>query len=127
MNGAGCVRKGKVFEREVAERFREAMPGCDARRGLCQPRGGGRETADVVVPFFHVECKVGAQPNIARAIEQALEDCCGNDHLYPLAVTKRDRCTPLATMPLDDFLALVHEWYTLKMGVQSNDAETDQG
>lgn len=118
--GARSVTKGKEFEREVASDMRGAMPGCNARRGLCQSRGGGAESADVVVPFFHVECKRGKRPNIPAAIEQAIADCAGGDHLWPLVVSRADRQYALATMPLSAFLDLVQEWYILKMGVSGN-------
>lgn len=131
------VAKGKEFEREIAARFREHMPGCNARRGLSQSRCA-EEGADVQVPFFHVECKRYACSPVA-ALEQALEDCSGDggvsralhpacsDHMWPLAITRANRQPAIAHMYLEDFLTLVAEWYELKLGAKSNDAETDQG
>ncbi len=103
------VVKGKVWEREVARRLRTAMPGCEARRGLSQSRGGGAEESDVVVPCFHVEAKHHAVVNVGAALAQACEDA--GPGLYPIAVCKSDRRPPMVAMRLDDFEALVAEWW----------------
>lgn len=119
-------RKGKVWEREVARRFREVLPGCHVRRGL-QSRDGA-EAADVEgVPYFWIECKHQALPNIAAALQQARDASTHHERMvagraleanetasarrrWPIAVVKRNRAEPLVAMGFDDFLALVREW-----------------
>jgi len=99
------VIKGKNWERAVAKAFREAMPGCGAKRGF-QYRGGG-EVADVVVPLLHVEAKVGRQPNPRAALKQAIGDAPASK--MPVAVIKDDHKPPFVVMLFTDFLDLVGE------------------
>jgi hypothetical protein len=108
MGGASSRRKGHNWEREIANRFREAMPGERIKRGW-QARDGA-DAPDVVVPFFHVECKVGACPNAEAALVQA-EAACTDPTLWPVAIVKRDRREPYVALRLDDFLELVSAWH----------------
>jgi len=84
--------------------FREIYP--EARRGL-QYRDGS-ECPDVIVPWFWVEAKVGKRPNIPKAMEQADKARGSHSDLWVLAVTKRDRERPIASMYLDEFMDLLH-------------------
>jgi hypothetical protein len=106
--GASQRRKGHDWERATAQLFRDAMPGAAIKRGW-QSRLGSDEP-DVCVPFFHVECKVGARPNAEAALVQA-EGACSDPTLWPVAVVKRDRREPYVALRLDDFLELVALWY----------------
>lgn len=106
--GASQRRKGHDWERAVAQRFRETMPGAHVKRGL-QSRAGN-DAPDVVVPFFHVECKVGSSFAPEAALAQA-EQACADPTLWPIAVVKRDFKDPFVCMRLDDFLELVAAWY----------------
>ncbi len=108
MGGKASRRKGHDFERDIANRLREVMPGADIKRGL-QSRGGGAEEADVVCPYFHVECKVGKLPNPRAALAQAVRDA--KPGKVPVAIVKDDRQPPFVVMQLDewlDFVKLVH-------------------
>lgn len=107
--GAYQRRKGHDWEREVARRFREAMPGCEAKRGLSQSRGGTKEGGDVALACFTVECKVGARPNVLAAVDQAAEH--EEPGKWPIAVVKRDREAPVVAMRLEDFLELAGAWW----------------
>ena len=107
MSGARSRRKGAAFERELAQRFREVMPGAGVRRGL-QYRTG-EEAPDVEVPCFWVEAKHHHRTNVRAAMRQA-EGACPPGR-WPIAVCKDDHATPLVTMQLDDFLELVREWW----------------
>lgn len=100
------VTKGKRWEREVAQRLRDAMPGCEVRRG--DQRSGARE-ADVEVPVWWIECKVGAMPNPRAALRQAMEDA--PPGRVPVAVVKDDRGQPFVCLTLDDWLDFVGEWW----------------
>lgn len=108
MNGAGRRRKGLQFERDVANMLRDVMPGADIKRGL-QSRGGGAEEADVVCPYFHVECKKGPMPNPRAALKQAKEDA--QPGMVPLGVVGDDRKPPFVVMELEDFLGFIKEWW----------------
>ena len=78
----------------------------DARRGI-QTRSGGGEAADVIIPFWHVECKIGKRTNIKAAMRQATDDCAAGK--APIAICQDDRQTATVTMLFDDWLALVKE------------------
>lgn len=114
MDGAAVRRKGLNFEREVARMLRERMPGCDAKRGLGQPRSSA-EVPDVDVPGFWIECKVGKRPPVREALDHAVECAARTKGRAPVAVVKEDRRPPFVVMPLEDWLDLVGEWWTRGM------------
>lgn len=102
-------RKGKVWEREIARMFCEAMPGTDPHRGH-QSRAGD-DAADVEgVPGFWIEAKHQASPHPEAALRQA-QEACRDASRRPLAVLKRNRGAPFVCMDLGDFLRLVGEWH----------------
>ena len=95
--------KGARWERQVAALFREAgYP--DAKRGF-QTRGGAAEEPDVRAGQWDIECKVGKQPPIRKALVTAVE------HARPgqvgIAIIKEDRRPPFVVLELEAFLALV--------------------
>ena len=106
--------KGHNWEREVATTFRAIFP--DAKRGIGQARNAS-EVADVVIPGWWVECKVGAHPNINAALKQAVDtgsayraDADGvSGERRPVAIVKVDRHPPTASVYLTDFVALLQE------------------
>ncbi len=108
MGGASSRRKGHQFERDVANMLREVMPGAEIKRGL-QSRGGGAEEADVVCPYFHVECKKGPKPNPRAALKQAIDDA--KPGMVPIGVIGDDRKDPFVVIRLDDFLDFIKEWW----------------
>jgi hypothetical protein len=103
--GARSRTKGKVGEREVANRLKAIFP--DAKRGI-QSRGGGAEIADVIVPHLHVEVKRQRLPNPVAALAQAVADA--KPGLWPVAYTRRDHGEWLVTMRADDFEELLGQW-----------------
>jgi hypothetical protein len=117
--------KGHNWERELAKRFREAMPGCDARRGLSQARGGGAEEADVVIPWFHIEAKVGKKPPVRAALEQAKADCAAEK--TPIAVIKEDRKEPFVVLSLEAFLLLIGDLWRISRQGETNKTCSDCG
>lgn len=110
--GKASRDKGKRGEREVAQRLRALFP--DARRGI-QSRGGGAEAADVVVPFVHVEVKIGARPSPLAALDQAVADA--KPGLWPVAYCRRDRGEWTVTMRAGDFEELLGAWLVESGGV----------
>jgi hypothetical protein len=107
--GALSRRKGAGFERELVLAFREAMPGCDVRRGL-QSRSG-REVADVDCPVFWIEAKRGRKPNVRTALKQAVSTA--PPGRMPVAVVRDDRERAFVALSLDDFLELVRGWWAV--------------
>lgn len=103
--------KGHNFERQLVHRFREVMPGAEVKRGL-QSRGGGAEVPDVDCPVFHVEAKVGKQPNPRAALKQAFADAAKGK--IPVAIIKDDREVPFVLLGLEDFLDFVGEWWVAR-------------
>ena len=100
--GAGQRRKGRAFEQELVQQFREALPEVEVKRGL-QSRSG-RETADVDAPPFWVEAKRGKKPNVRGALAQAVETA--PQGRIPVAVIRDDRAPAFAVLPLDHFLQM---------------------
>lgn len=107
MSGAHSRRKGAVYERELVQRFREAMPGAEIRRGL-QYRTG-EEAPDVDCPVFWPEAKRGKQPNVRAALRQATE--AAPPGRIPLAIIRDDHAEAFVALSLDDFLEFVTEWW----------------
>jgi|APSaa5957512576_1039674.scaffolds.fasta_scaffold148375_2 hypothetical protein len=104
-------RKGHNFEREVARRFREIMPGAQIERGA-QAWGGGLDP-DIRMPYFAPECKVGLRPNIGGAMVQAEERA--KDRI-PCVISRRNMGgnrapQDLVTMRWEDFLEMFGEWW----------------
>jgi hypothetical protein len=109
--GASQRRKGHDFERWVARRLRETLPGCEAKRGY-QSRGGGAEAADVVSTLpYHIECKRGRKPLVRAALEQAMGDA--KPGMLPMAVIKDDRGKPFVCLDFEDLLEILQENWEL--------------
>lgn len=109
LSGSGRRRKGHQWERDVARRFREVFRNYSVRRGV---QSRDPEVADVDIPAFWCECKVGAKPNPRNALAQAIRDA--RKGKMPIAVIKDNRKDPTVYMLFDDFLELVGEWWELK-------------
>lgn len=104
--------KGHNWEREVARRFREALPGIGrCARGLAQTRDG-TEVPDVDVDgLYACECKVGKAAPVRPALAQAIKAAPKGS--TPIAVIKDDRCDPFVVILFDDFLDLVKTCWEL--------------
>lgn len=89
----------------MARRMREFYP--NAYRGE-QTRFGTAQAPDVDGTPWWIECKVGAQPNIKNALEQAWS---GVVHTLParppVAICKWDRGPAIVGMYLDDWMAMI--------------------
>lgn len=105
-------RKGKVWEREVARLFRDAMPGTDPHRG--QQCRDGSDASDVEgVPGFWIEAKHQASPHPEAALRQA-QEACRDATRRPIAVLKRNHGEPFVCLSLADFLVLIGELHSLR-------------
>jgi hypothetical protein len=111
MTGAHSRRKGIRWELEVVHLFETVFGEGKVRRGL-QYRSGA-EVADVVAPALFIECKRGRRTNPRAALAQALAASAGKG-LWPVAACKDDHAEPFVAMRLDDFLALLREWWSAK-------------
>lgn len=109
--GARSRRKGAAWERELAQRFREA--GIPAERSLTEVRDGN--TGDLDLPRhvpLTVQAKVGKQPRIYDALLEAEEAAGPGQH--PVAIVRRNGSgsrppTDMAILPLEDFFELVEQ------------------
>lgn len=120
VSGAGARTKGHSWEREVASRLREALQDPSIYR-IPQGRGGKQNGADIELPDFWLECKVGKLPNIAAALRQATVDQKARLKLHPeeperweAAVCKTDRQEPTVTMYFSDWLLLISHYYRIR-------------
>lgn len=97
--------KGARFEREIAAIFRALWPGLPIRRGS---QAAGAVDGDVVIPDIglRIECKVGAHPNPAAALDQCIGDSAADDELH-IAITRQDGCKPMVSLPLSQFITLI--------------------
>lgn len=103
--------KGKVGEREIANRLKAAGFG-EARRGVQYQGGAG--SADVVgLPNCHLEVKRTERFNLYGALEQAIKDAAtGADKAKtPVVLHRQSRRDWVAVLRLDDFLELVKGAY----------------
>lgn len=131
------IRKGKAFERLVANLLKEVWP--EAKRGLSQTRDGA-ECADVEVPKYWIECKkwkAFTQADKVAAFEQARLASFAREGKIPVVIWQRHNshqitCStrlhwaagifcaddfydleteinPLVDFSLDDFIAAVKE------------------
>ena len=105
--GKSARRKGHNFERYIAKRLRE-----EVYNGSPNIKRGHQTSIydavpDVETPHFWIECKCQKSPNPAKALEQAETDMdkAGDDKL-PVAITKKDRRKPVATMWIEDIMQL---------------------
>lgn len=114
--------KGHNFEREVAKDMRDIFG--EAKRGL-QSRNSEDKVADVIVPYFHIECKAHKKAPIRPALEQAKEDAKDTDNV-PLAVLKSNNEPVIIAMYYEDFLDIIKEWWnnrSFKNDIISNTKE----
>ena len=105
--GARAFRNRATWELTLARRFREAMPGAEAPRGLRSPPAV--ECGDVVAPDFRVNATVDRRTRVRAALRQAIADAPAGE--WPVAICKDDRRAPFVAMRLDDFMDLLAEWW----------------
>ena len=98
--------KGKRYEREVAEAFRQ-MGFPDARRGV--QFQGGPDSPDVAgVPGVHIEAKHVEALNVYAAMKQSTDEAKVGE--VPVVVHRKNQQCSLVTLRLSDvpqFAALV--------------------
>ncbi|KKK80770.1 hypothetical protein LCGC14_2820150, partial [marine sediment metagenome] len=103
--------KGAAWEREVANRVRAALGGENTRIRRMWQDQQQHGNADVFVPGFHLEAKVGKLTNPRAALRQA-EDDMRKEGLIAIAVCKDNSpgggvpAFETVTMRFDDFLEL---------------------
>lgn len=99
--------KGKRFEREVANMFKDW--GYDAHR-TAQFRGNTGQAGDVEgVPGIHIEAKHQEKMRLYEWIEQAQRDAEAGEGL-PVVIHKANNKPTLVTMRFDDWIQLFNEW-----------------
>ncbi len=93
-NGRRSRSKGAAFERWVVNELKRK--GLEAERNIAQVRTAKREGCDVEGTGWFIECKVGANPDVKAAMEQARSDR-GGDMRPIVVIWKKDRMEPMAT------------------------------
>lgn len=97
--------KGKVGERELAAKIREA--GFDARRAQQFCGAAGDEDIQHSIPGVYIECKRVEKLNVLRAYKQALSDSKGTGKIATV-MHRCNRSPWMVTLSLDDFLAIIN-------------------
>ena len=102
-------QQGARFERLLASKFREY--GYDARR-TAQFCGKTGDAADVVgLPGIHVEAKHVEIMRLYEWMAQAKRDAAaGGGNALPAVFHKKNNCSILVTMELDDWMNLYREF-----------------
>ena len=101
--------KGASFERLIAKQLCEI--GIEARRtgwAQAQNKSNAPDVEAKGLPLW-IECSVGTRPSIEAKVAQAVDAAPPTN--WAIAFTKKDRGPILATMPADDFLDLLQEWF----------------
>jgi Holliday junction resolvase len=109
MGKVNSKEKGKRFERALARIFKDH--GYEARR-TAQYCGNTGDASDVVgLPFIHVEAKHQETMKLYDWMAQAKHDAAenGKGHL-PVVFHKKNNCSILVTMELDDWMKLYREF-----------------
>lgn len=102
--------KGKKGEREISGILRSY--GYDTRRGV--QYNGADGSADVIgLPFCHLEIKRVERLNIEDAMSQSIHDA--RDGEMPVVMHRKNRCSWLVTMKLDDWINLYREYESGKL------------
>lgn len=104
-------RKGKVGERELANKLKEY--GYDCRRG--QQFNGADGSADVLgLPGIHIECKRVEKLNLYDAMAQAVSDSHADDLPFgydlPAVFHRKNNCDWLVTMRLSEWIDLYRKY-----------------
>lgn len=107
--GALSRRKGANFEREVSVALRQLAPSVRAERCLVETREGNSGDILTNLPLA-IQCKVGANPPIYAAIDQAIE--VARSEQIPIAVIRRNasarnRKYDLVVLPTEEFLHIL--------------------
>lgn len=112
--GKANRRKGKAYEREVANELKEAIGDESIRRGL-QTRGGG-EASDVITEDYFIEAKSRLQINVFAVLKEAEDDYAKATASFKakkgqtvIAVCKRPQEKSIVVMRLTDFAAMAAE------------------
>lgn len=107
--GKASREKGKRFEREVANLFKNY--GVSARR-TAQYCGKTGQAGDVEgVPGCHIECKAVEKLNLEAAYQQSVRDAgaAGRGEI-PVVIHKKSRKPAMITMALSDWIDMYLAW-----------------
>lgn len=93
-------RKGQTAEREVVK-----LAEAHGFVGLRTRSGGGQVRGDIAgIPGIALECKRQERESVRAWFDQAAENCGGDT---PVVAHRKSRGPWLATLELDEFLALL--------------------
>lgn len=107
--GRASREKGKRFEREVANFFKNY--GVSARRTaqFCGKTGAAGDVEGV--PGCHIECKAVEKLNLEQAYQQSVRDAgaAGKEEI-PVVIHKRSRKPVMVTLALSDWIDMYLAW-----------------
>lgn len=103
-------QKGARFERMLASKLREY--GYDDVRRSAQYCGNSGEAADLVnLPGIHIEAKAQEKMYLYDWMAQAKRDAVASGgNKLPAVFHKKNHCSILVTMELEDWINLYREW-----------------
>ena len=107
MNGAHSRRKGAAWDRQLARKFRAAMPGATTAESSSER--AAVDDRDAMPRDFAIVAERHRKANVRAALRRA---CAGAPRgEWPIAVCKDERAAPFVAMTLDHFLAMCAEWW----------------
>jgi len=103
ISGKGCRTKGHAFERWCAIQFQKVFPLAKRHLEYQMEEVQGIDLDNT--GEYKVQCKRGKRYSSLSSIKEV--QLCPIDGGVPVLVTKGDHETPLACLPLSDFLKLL--------------------
>lgn len=102
--------KGKRFEREIAQKFRDY--GYSEAHRTAQFKGNTGQADDVEgVPYIHIECKHQERMELYKWYDQAVRDSeASKDGKIPTVIHKANNKPVLVTMAFDDWMQMFNEY-----------------
>ena len=108
--GKASREKGKRFERDVANFFKEYDVKSARRTAQCMGKTGAAGDVEGV-PSVHVECKFVEKLNLEAAYQQSVRDAeaAGKGEI-PVVIHKKSRKPAMITLALGDWIGMYLAW-----------------
>lgn len=122
--GKASRDKGKRFEREIANFFKEY--GVNARRTaqFCGKTGAAGDVEGVC--GVHIECKAVEKLNLETAYQQSVRDAeAAGKFEIPVVIHKKSRKQPMVTLSLEDWIDMYLVWQERQ--IKTKEGEIDNG
>lgn len=118
--GRASREKGKRFEREVANFFKNYGVSTRRTAQFCEKTGAAGDVEGV--PGIHVECKYVEKLNLEAAYQQSIRDAeaAGNEEV-PIVIHKRSRRQPMVSLALSDWICMYLAWQDSQRKTEEED------